>query len=340
MAGPLAVAGIVGTSLAGAVGVGVAVNSGNSPELFNECAGVEYTVQPGDSLYGISDMASITISTLLEMNNVSLDTTIHPGNIACLPGAIEELASDADTVSFESPNVDRIECSVSVDLNSDGAVNIEDVSAFQLLYNRVSDDDIAVDGDCGPQSDAAMRSLQASIGTRVDGDWGVYSQKAYDAVYKPKSESQNTASNRNDSKGCEPYDSKTDIVVCASIGQGDEPVQVFKRGDDGNMHLIDAAYGRSSRIDSDGAGTADCVTPRTHVWLDKSAMQEESESGLEFFIPFADCGGGNGTGFHYYPNREQWDDSHGCIRLPKNFIRNTYALIKEGGKVELIIKDN
>lgn len=343
MAGPLTVAGIVGGSLTGALGVGVAVHDGNNPELFNKCAGVEYIVQPGDSWYGIADMASVSVNRVLELNDVSIETIIHPGNIACLPGAIEELASDADVESNnqtnDMPAKSNEDCKVSADLTSDGTVDGNDVRAFQIQFNNVMADDIVVDGVRGPQTNAAIKVLQEQVGTSVDCDWGVYSQNSYDATYSSVSEP-NESSNEQIDNGCNPYHSSTDIVVCASIGQGDEPVQVYQRGDDGKMNLIDAAYGRSSRIDSDGTeGTEDCITPRNHVLLDKRAMQEKTESGLEYFIPFGDCGGGNGTGFHYYPNREQWNDSHGCIRLPHDFIRNTYALIKAGGQVELIVRD-
>lgn len=238
-------------------------------------------------------------------------------------------------------------CKITADVNGDGDTTTDDyadVLAFQEKFNQETGSSITEDGDRGPETNGAIKNLQEVVGTVVDCDWGNASMRAFEEHVSNTSATNTPNKQTTDDDGvrdgCEPYHASTQIVLCGSAGQGDEPIELYVRGDDGNMYLQSSALGRSSRYDSDGAeGNDDCITPRNHVLLDKSAMQIESSKGLEFYIPFSVCGGGEGTAFHYYPELSQAADSHGCFRAPYGFIENAFWMIKNGGQTEVIVRD-
>ena len=47
-----------------------------------------YTVRPGDSLWGISDRLGVSMSSLMRMNNLTRNSVIHPNQTLQLPGSV------------------------------------------------------------------------------------------------------------------------------------------------------------------------------------------------------------------------------------------------------------
>ncbi|HFU4117362.1 TPA: LysM peptidoglycan-binding domain-containing protein [Streptococcus suis] len=63
----------------------------------------EYVVQPGDSLYGIADAFSLDVYDLLAQNQLTLETTLHPGQILKLTETIWSQATASATDSYYLP---------------------------------------------------------------------------------------------------------------------------------------------------------------------------------------------------------------------------------------------
>lgn len=63
----------------------------------------EYIVQEGDSFYGIADAFSLSISDLLAQNQLTLETTLHPGQVLALTKTVWNQAETAVPDSYYLP---------------------------------------------------------------------------------------------------------------------------------------------------------------------------------------------------------------------------------------------
>lgn len=126
--------------------------------------GGDYIVQPGDTLWGISQALGVDMVELARINGISNVNLIFPGQVLKLPGAVSDSVQPEDpkpagTVSVELPVLRKGD--------TGGAVK----ALQSLLLNAGIDvGPCGVDGDFGEDTWVAVCDLQRASGTSVTGE--------------------------------------------------------------------------------------------------------------------------------------------------------------------------
>ena len=126
--------------------------------------GGDYIVQPGDTLWGISQALGVDMVELARINGISNINLIFRGQVLKIPGAVSDSVQPEDpkpagTVSVELPVLQKG--------NTGGAVK----ALQSLLLNAGIDvGPCGVDGDFGEDTWVAVCDLQRAFGTSVTGE--------------------------------------------------------------------------------------------------------------------------------------------------------------------------